>query len=601
MAGPITLRAVREPKRWKAGTFPLLVILLGLSGCASLSSVHKIQGALQSTDVRLRETEGRQAALEHRLHGLRVRLAREIARLKLAETRLSRATTQAATQAGAALRRVRLADEDWMASLPGRTRPGTGTGSGHGSRWLFNLLVDRAHRLADKPYAPLPDAPAVLRQMDRTTYRAVTFRGPLPLWPKTARLIPTFRPEGSLFVHPVSMHLVVGHKIFPLSFAPRDFRFPPPLARRLPATLGAAGFTLRDRRTGHSSFPFLSFLGASYFRARGRGQSWGSWARGLAIDTAVPNTREEFPAFRSFWIEVPARDARSLTVLAILDGSSATGAYRFRVTPGPSTRVRVTAALFLRHGIRRLGLAPMVSMFLRGRMDPSRAVRLHPAVHNADGLSYETDHGHWVWAPLMNPRQLNVRSFGLDNPRGFGLLQRDRHFRSYQSLANAYQRSPSLWIRPSGNWGAGHLELVEIPTQRPDDANIVAFWVPRTLPPPDHPLLLRYTQYWGSLPGSSERPGRIQLTREARSAEGQRTFTLYFKGRELGRIPSWVVLEGSVQAPGPVRDITLAKVTGTTRWRLRFTVPDHPGAILRAWIRYRGRPLTETWTYQFPH
>ncbi len=586
--------------RWGASAVPLLVFLLGLSGCASLSSVHQIQGRLQATDAHLRETEVRERALEHRLHLFRMRLGREIARLKLTEARLSKATQEAAAQSGVALRRVRLADEDWMASLPPRAGSKANVRSRRGSRWLFDSLVSRARRLALEPYAPLPKAPAALDHLGQAAYRAATYRGRLPFWPRSARLIPAFRPEGGGFDHPVSMHLVVGRRIFPLSFAPRDFRFPAPLARKLPAIIGAAGFSLVEHKTARPPFPFLSFLGASYFRARGLGQSWGSWARGLAIDTAVPNRREEFPAFRAFWIEVPTRSARLLTVFALLDGSGVTGAYRFRVTPGPSTQIRVTAVLFLRHAVRRLGLAPMVSMFLRGRMDPSRRGRLHPAVHDADGLSYETASGRWFWAPLADPHQLNVRSFSLDDPRGFGLLQSDRHFRSYQSLTNPYQRSPSLWIRPQGNWGSGHLELVEIPTRKSVDANIVAFWIPQNPPPPDHPLLLRYIQRWGQLPWPDSRPGRVEFLRETRPAHGLRTFTIYFKGRELGRIPAWVVLDGSVQAPEPVRDITLAKVTGTSRWRLRFTVPNRPGTLLRAWIRYRGRPLTETWTYQFP-
>ena len=593
-------RLSRRSSWWTASAFPLLALLLGLSGCASLSSVHQIQSRLRTTRARLKETEGQELALEHRFHRLRVQLAREITHLRLAETQLSTATHEASAQAGVALRRIRLADEDWMASLPAPTRPKTGERSGHGTHWLFDLLVNRARRLAVQAYTPPPQAPSVLRHLSQAVYRAATYQGTLPFWPASARLIPTFRPEGGVFDHPVSMHFVLGRRIFPLSFAPRDFDFPSPLARKIPTRIAAAGFDLMEREPGRPPFPFLSFLGASYFRARGRGQSWGSWARGLAIDTAVPNRREEFPAFRSFWIQVPTRGARALTVFALLDGSSVTGAYRFRVIPGRSTRVQVTAVLFLRRTVRRLGLAPMVSMFLRGRMNPSQGGRLHPAVHDADGLSYETVHGRWFWAPLGDPRQLNVRSFDLEDPRGFGLLQSDRHFRSYQSLANAYQRSPSLWIRTQGNWGRGRLDLVEIPTQSPVDANIVAFWAPQNLPPPNHPILLRYTQRWGRLPWPTSRPGRVEFLRETRPAHGLRTFTIYFKGRELGRIPAWVVLEGSVQTPEPVSDITLAKVAGTTRWRLRFTVPDHPGTLLRAWIRYRGRPLTETWTYQFP-
>ena len=48
----------------------------------------------------------------------------------------------------------------------------------------------------------------------------------------------------------------------------------------------------------------VAFLGASYFRALGKGQQYGLSARGLAIDTAG-GSGEEFPAFTEFWLEQP--------------------------------------------------------------------------------------------------------------------------------------------------------------------------------------------------------------------------------------------------------------------------------------------------------
>ena len=50
------------------------------------------------------------------------------------------------------------------------------------------------------------------------------------------------------------------------------------------------------------------FLGASYFRAVGKGQVYGLSARGLAIDTAAPQG-EEFPRFSEYWIERPQPNA----------------------------------------------------------------------------------------------------------------------------------------------------------------------------------------------------------------------------------------------------------------------------------------------------
>ncbi|MGC3176522.1 glucan biosynthesis protein, partial [Enterococcus faecium] len=76
---------------------------------------------------------------------------------------------------------------------------------------------------------------------------------------------------------------------------------------------------------------FLVFLGASYFRIRGRGQTYGLSARGVAVNTGLPQG-EEFPDFTTFWIDVPDGDAGAITILALLDGPSLAGAYRFAVT-----------------------------------------------------------------------------------------------------------------------------------------------------------------------------------------------------------------------------------------------------------------------------
>ncbi|MCP5940229.1 glucan biosynthesis protein, partial [Klebsiella pneumoniae] len=69
--------------------------------------------------------------------------------------------------------------------------------------------------------------------------------------------------------------------------------------------IGYAGFRVMYpiNNKDHSD-EIMSLLGASYFRVIGKDQVYGSSARGLAIDTALPSG-EEFPYFREFWIERP--------------------------------------------------------------------------------------------------------------------------------------------------------------------------------------------------------------------------------------------------------------------------------------------------------
>jgi len=65
----------------------------------------------------------------------------------------------------------------------------------------------------------------------------------------------------------------------------------------------------------------IAFLGASYFRVLGRGQSYGASARGLALNVATTDG-EEFPYFSDFWLVRPGPAQRTLTVYALLDSPS---------------------------------------------------------------------------------------------------------------------------------------------------------------------------------------------------------------------------------------------------------------------------------------
>ncbi len=75
----------------------------------------------------------------------------------------------------------------------------------------------------------------------------------------------------------------------------------------------------------------MSFLGATYFRFLGRGQSYGLSARGLAVNTGGDD--EEFPYFREFWIETSKTTPDVARIFALLDSPSVTGAYKFELTP----------------------------------------------------------------------------------------------------------------------------------------------------------------------------------------------------------------------------------------------------------------------------
>lgn len=115
-----------------------------------------------------------------------------------------------------------------------------------------------------------------------------------------------------------------------------------------------------------------------------------------------------------------------------------------------------------------------------------------PALHDSEGLSIHAGNGEWLWRPLNNPKHLAVSNFSVENPRGFGLMQRQRAFSDYEDLDDNYQKRPSAWIEPKGDWGKGSVDLVEIPTADETNDNIVAFWSPEKLPEPGKPFEYAY-------------------------------------------------------------------------------------------------------------
>ena len=233
-----------------------------------------------------------------------------------------------------------------------------------------------------------------------------------------------------------------------------------PAASRIASTVRDAEPWLSVRRTADVA----TFLDASYIRAVGANLQYGLSARGLAVDTGL-ESGEEFPVFKSFWLERSQPNAKSMVVHALLDSPSAAGSYRFTIRPGDPTVFDVETALYPRVDIPTAGLAPLTSMFMFDANNRANVDDFRPAVHDSDGLAVHNGRGEQLWRPLTNPADLQISTFVDSNPRGFGLIQRKRDFRDYQDLEAHYEKRPSLWIEPIGDWGEGGVFLVEIPSK----------------------------------------------------------------------------------------------------------------------------------------
>ncbi len=77
-------------------------------------------------------------------------------------------------------------------------------------------------------------------------------------------------------------------------------------------------------------------------------------------------------------------------------------------------------------------------------------------------------------------------------------MQRCREFGRYQDLEAHYERRPSLWVEPIGDWGEGSVMLVEIPTDSEIHDNIVAFWRPKAPLKAGEDHLFTYRLTWCS-------------------------------------------------------------------------------------------------------
>ena len=475
----------------------------------------------------------------------------------------------------------------------------------------YDNVVEQAKARAAKPYSAPPQIPKFLQEFDFAQLDQISYKADRALWHDAGLGFESmFYHPGSYYTHPVKMHLVNEHGVGEFRFDKNRFQYPnPELRDRIPEDLGYAGFKLlHELETEGKLDEVLSFLGASYFRALGAGEHYGLSARGLAINTGG-ESGEEFPAFVSFWLVEPEKNSETITAYALLDSPSVAGAYRFEVTPGDATQTRVEATLFTRKAIGKLGVAPLTSMFMWGENSLTRLDDYRPEAHDSDGLLISATNGEWLWRPLYNPQKLSMNQFSANNVRGFGLMQRDRNFDHYQDLDYKYEKRPSAWITPEGDWGDGHLELVQIPSDSEVNDNMALYWVPKDAVEAGQRLHYAYNIQWSSKLAGPDSLAHAAASRIGRAAvvPGQPRDTLRVAIEFVGGELEGLTEPGSVQPRvNAMRDATINNIEAvrnphTGGWRLTFLVPtdslDSP-LELRAFLAGpEGGALTQTWSY----
>jgi glucans biosynthesis protein len=469
--------------------------------------------------------------------------------------------------------------------------------AGRADAFSWEWLQAHAIDIARRPYAPPPPRPASVTQVSYDVLNQIAYRADQTLLGKV-RLFPLSVGAQS----PLTVSVVEGGRAHDFPFSRALFSG----SEHLPAGVdGFSGFRVMNP-TGESDW--LAFQGSSYFRAAGALDQYGLSARGLAIDTGL-STPEEFPNFSHFWLE-PGPDG-ALTVYALLDSPSVAGAWRFvnRMTPAGVVQ-DVSLSMQFRRDVQRLGIAPLTSMYWYGEGEREKGVDWRPEIHDSDGLAMLAGTGERIWRPLQNPPHATSDSFGDSNPRGFGLLQRDRAFDHYQDDGVFYEKRPNLWVEPRGDWGRGAVTLFAMPTRRETQDNIVAFWTPAAPAKAGSRYAIDYRLRWIAdepLPGGVARTVDCWRGVAGRPAAdpipGATRLVVDFAGDGLkGLTRASGVTADVTLHPGKPISVTAYPVVGATgRWRMIVDVARPGGEVidLRACLRRGDAALTETLLYQF--
>ena len=465
-------------------------------------------------------------------------------------------------------------------------------------------IAELARALAGKPYkAQARDLPDPFASLTYEQYVGIAARPEAAVWAgENAGFVIEPLHRGFLFAAAVDIHLVEGGQARRLAYDPAMYDFgalKPPAAG---AGIGFSGFRILLAREGGGPQELAVFQGASFYRAIARAQPFGVMARALSIRTGDPRG-EEFPQILSVWIERPAPASQTLVIHALIDSESASGAYRFTLRPGEATIVDTECTLFARAAIDHLGIAGMSGSWLYGPIDRRRSEDLRPGVYELGGLQILTGRGEWLWRPVANRDTLQISAFADANPRGFGFLQRERDFAAFQDDDQHWERRPSLWIEPIGDWGEGSVHLVEIPSESEANDNIIAYWRPKAALAAGATASFAYRQFWCWTPPERPAGAIVSGSRGGRTGPGRRRrFAVEFAGESLGEAARAAEIKPVLTvAPGTAAGMRVFLAPERRSLRVLFDIepPPEQSCEIRLALEAAGKPASETWLFRW--
>lgn len=477
----------------------------------------------------------------------------------------------------------------------------------------YEALQQHAIVIAAQAFESSPALPDAWSSLSYDEYRKVVFDPNKALW----------RSEGAPFfleafhrgfVHRdrVTLHAIDAGNVEKIPFRSSMFDYRGELdGASLIPDFGFAGFRVVGKFPERSDWQeMLTFLGASYFRARTASGVYGASARGLAIDVGL-NKPEEFPVFRSFWVEKPLEGATTVRILALMDSPSAVGAYQFRFEPGVErTILDVDATLIFRNAIERVGIAPMTSMWMWGDGLDGPGEDSRPEVHDSDALVFcsrpEDGQDRWTCRSLMRQNYPSIVQFPQTRLVGFGLAQRDVQRDHYNDNEAKYHLRPSIWVEPTTDWGQGTIQLLELPAEHEGIDNMAVWWSPSTSIEPMTPLSLSYRITFASGDPTAHSMLKVVAHRIMRPVVNQKEF-------EIGLDFASTALTQEIVEPSSVEvvcsgvrcEIEQPKAIQNKdgSWTIEMIArptTDADPFELKVQLVQSGRPLSETWSYLCP-
>lgn len=475
-----------------------------------------------------------------------------------------------------------------------------------GSPFSYAELINQAKALSAKPYKePSSKFSDIIHSIDYEALLHVKYKPNKTVY--VGKMPIQFYPLGRLFPRSVHIAQIKDGKVYPFVYQRENFTMPKdsPLAK-LPKDIGYAGFSVMEPDLSHF---WGSFLGASYFRMRGNLKQEGLSARALALNSGIAGVKEQFPYFTHFWLQADGKNPHQLIVYALLESKSVTGAYQLTINNNAQKGQTVTidSHLFFRHSVKQVGIAPLSSMYWYSQSNRNSVFDWRGEVHDSDGLAIQTSHHQFIWRPLNNPHQPYNHTFALKNVAGFGLMQRDRNFDHYQDGLVFYERRPSVWIEPlDGTFANGHVHLVELPTPRETNDNIVLYYKPAQAITPGRDLHFKYRMLWNDrpLPKSSDKFAKVVATRIGQGGlagmpphDGPIKVVIDFKGGALKALHSkeldkvQVKTTFSRSAPEHVETKPLANGILRVKFDIDASKPN-PGEVA---LYYDGKLISERW------